>query len=219
MTDQTSDKAINKSVSQVVKLAILGDGAVGKTTLINAIRNHVISFGKNSQAAQNTIRTMFMDFQVVPSTTESPIIYSIWDLQGQKTVDCHPIDLIPHIILGGTSLVIFTFAMNDAQSFENLFSPDGWYDITKDRIERENIPIIFVGNKRDMNQEVIPEAAKKICQRFPTFKGFILTSAITGEGIEQLLSELSKYVSPLYNYNIFESERIFHDVIKPENKI
>ncbi|OLS25620.1 MAG: GTPase KRas precursor [Candidatus Heimdallarchaeota archaeon LC_3] len=219
MTNHNNDNDQVGIVSQVIKMVILGDGAVGKTTLIKAIENSVTSFGKNSQASDKTERTIFIDFHVVPSTSESPVIYSIWDLQGQRQVACHPIELTPHSILGGASIVVFAFAMNDTQSFENLFSSDGWYDITHEKIERENIPIIFVGNKCDMNQVVIPEAAEKICKRHPTFKSFIMTSAITGEGIEELISEMNKYVSSLYNYQTIGSERIFHEVTKSQSKI
>ena len=219
MTNHSSGKDQERVVSKVIKMVILGDGAIGKTTLIKAIENYITSFGKKSQASDQTERTLFMDFHVVPSTSESPVIYSIWDLQGQRQIACHPIEMTPHSILGGASIVIYAFAMNDAQSFENLFSSDGWYEITKEKVEQENIPAIFVGNKQDMKQEIIPEAAEKICKRYPTFKSFILTSAITGDGIKELITEMNKYASSIYNYQIIQSERILHEVIKSQNKI
>jgi small GTP-binding protein len=217
MSKPSVEQGQNEIVSQVVKLVILGDGAVGKTTLIEALRNYITSFGKNSQASDKTLRTRFIDFHVVPSTSESSVIYSIWDLQGQRQTACHPIDLISDSILGGAGLVIYLFAINDAQSFENLFGKDGWYEITRQRIEREQIPIILVGNKVDTKPEVILEAARKIAKRYPTCKGFLTTSAISGEGIPELVSELQKHVTSLYNYQIVDHEKILHEVVKTQN--
>jgi GTPase SAR1 family protein len=158
-----------------------------------------------------------MDFHVVPSTHDSPFIYSIWDLQGQRQTACHPIDLIPENILGGAGLVIFLFAINDAQSFENIFGTDGWYEITRQQIEREQIPIILVGNKADTKPEVILEAAQKIGKRYPTCKGLLTTSALSGEGIPELVNELQKHVTSLYNYQIVDHEKILHEVVKTQN--
>jgi small GTP-binding protein len=218
MSDLSPDHDPDQTVSQTVKLVILGDGAVGKTTLIKAIYNYTTSFGKNSRASDQTERTKFIDFKVIPSTSQSPVIYSFWDLQGQRQASCHPIDLISDTILRSAGLVIFVFAMNDAQSFENLFIADSWYEISKRNIEQEQIPIIFVGNKADAKPEVIPEAVEKISKRYPTFKKFIMTSAITGEGIEELVKELRIYVSSLYNYQIIDSQRIFSEVINSQTK-
>lgn len=216
MPNQSDDPARPNFVSQVVKLVILGDGAVGKTTLITAIHNYITSFGKNAKASDQTERTKFIDFKVIPTTSESPVTYQFWDLQGQRRISCHPIDLISDSILGGASLVMYLFAMNDAQSFENLFSKDGWYEISRTQIEQQQIPILLVGNKADTKPEVIQGAAQKIAKRYPTCKGFLTTSAISGEGIPELVNKVQKYISSFYNYQMVENDRILHEMVRPQ---
>jgi small GTP-binding protein len=215
MSDYLHFSESNQPVSQVIKIVILGDGAVGKTTLIHAVNNFISTYGTDTTSSKLTERTKFIDYHVVPSAPHSSVVYSIWDLQGQQHVKNFSLDLIPDCILGGVSLIIFVFAINDAQSFENLFTSDGWYPIICDRIEYNSIPVLFIGNKIDLRQEVIPESAEQICQRYPTSVGFLLTSAITGVGIKNFVSILSDYSGlSHHNYQILESENFLRATIK-----
>jgi small GTP-binding protein len=182
----------------VVKLVVLGDGAVGKTTIIDAVRTYIATNGTTTTTQLRTLRTQFIDFHVIPATTRTERVFSIWDLQGQRLKSTHPLDFIADTILAGSAIIVLMFAVNDAQSFENLLVQAGWYDLIKNRIECMGIPILVVANKADCHSEVIISSANKIVSKLPTFKRFLVTSAITGQGIKELvdailqLSELSE---------------------------
>ncbi len=195
-------------VSTVVKIVLLGDGAVGKTTFVEAIQNYVTSFGKIDHASQTTQRTRFIDFHVVPHSSANPLTYSVWDVQGQRNIACHPMALISQNVLGGAGMIVFMFAMNDAQSFENLFVKDGWYELAKEIIETKQIPVLVLGNKADTNHEVLANAAEKIAKRLPTCKGYLTISALTGQGIKEAVDLIKDHASPLFGYQLVESEKI-----------
>ena len=179
----------------VVKFVILGDGAVGKTTTIDAFRNFVTTDGELSKATAKTSRTRFVDFHTVRSYNDDhvPTTYSIWDLQGQRKAHTHPLDFIGDAIVGSSSFVILMFALDDPQSFENLLIDRGWYTLIKERIERERISLIFVGNKADRPAEMVEAAVKKIVSRLPTFRAYLAISALTGHGIKELVETIQKY--------------------------
>ena len=127
---------------------------------------------------------------------EAKEILQIWDLQGQRFRNpnqkspTNPLDLIPSIIVGSTSLIILMFSMNDYPSFQHLFEEGGWYDAIKPYIEPDTF-ILLLGNKADLEAEVYDNVIDKTCEKLPINK-FIKLSALEGENIN-LLSDYVYY--------------------------
>ncbi|OLS16574.1 MAG: hypothetical protein HeimC3_53200 [Candidatus Heimdallarchaeota archaeon LC_3] len=178
-----------QQTDSIFKVLILGDVSVGKTKLLESIHNYS-SFKKNLRSKfYFPIRTSFIDFYLIKLFPKR--IFYFLDFKGGKK-DMQILKLIQKSILNGVSLIIFTFSFDITKSFESIFDQNGWYEMLGEEIEKLNIPTIFVGNKRDKKSGFRSESARKFCNKLPTSKGFITTSAITSEGINDLVLELRK---------------------------
>ncbi|MFW9928557.1 MAG: GTPase domain-containing protein [Candidatus Thorarchaeota archaeon] len=203
MSSHSDDSGFPEHISPVVKMIILGDGAVGKTTLVQAISNYIRTLGEVCHATIPTNRTRFLDFHTISSTSKSPCTISLFDVQGQLRGTCHPVSVMGRNLLGSVCLALFIFAVNDYPSFEHLFSDEGWYGITKADIEENSIPFFLIGNKTDShNHEVISKSVEKIGKKYQTYKGYFETSAITGQGIPELVENIQKFTKPQFIYTI-----------------
>ena len=118
----------------------------------------------------------------------------IWDTAGQERFRSMSVQVIK-----ASDAVVLVYAINDKNSFLSL---DVWLSKINDVIDLTKKPIIIVGNKSDVDQnlrEVQYEEGKKYAES----KGykFFETSAKTGAGINEAFDEIFNQL-----FNVFESE-------------
>lgn len=166
-----------------IKVCILGDPSVGKTSLV---RHYTEGYFK-----ENYLSTIGVDFKgktmrvdICGQTKE--VIMTIWDIGGQTlwaTVRSN--------YLNGAQGVLLLFDLTNKSSL--LHIRDWYMDVT--RVLGKTVPISIIGNKCDLdynpNIEVIAmDLTKQLRPENPNIR-FYITSAKTGTNMDQVFEEIS----------------------------
>ncbi len=169
----------------VLPLMLLGDGQVGKTSLILKLTGNIFN---DSQLT--TVGKESYIYQV--NMHGYDLKMKIWDTAGQERFKSMSIQVIKN-----SDAVILVYAINDINSFNSL---DMWLSKLNDATDLSKKPIIIVGNKSDVNDRKITyEEGKKYAES----KGynFYETSAKSGEHIEEAFNDIFEQL-----YKTFEEE-------------
>lgn len=132
----------------LLKVIVLGDSGVGKTSLMNR-------YVQNSFSIQykGTIGADFMTKEV--DVDDRTVTLQIWDTAGQERFRSLGV-----AFYRGADCCVFVYDVNVAKSFDNL---NTWYNdfLNQARLSKpENFPFVVMGNKVDVNggsSRVIPE--------------------------------------------------------------
>jgi small GTP-binding protein len=152
------------------KILIVGDGAVGKTTLFQRI--------KTGSYNENTIMTIGVDFYTFElKQEENRIRLQIWDLGGQPQFK----KLLP-AYRGGTNAAIVMYDLTRYSTVQHL---EEWISFIRE--ENATIPILIVGSKLDLAEKICVKEAdlESYLKRFAF--GHCRCSSKTGTGIEDIL--------------------------------
>lgn len=125
--------------NRLYKVCIVGDGGVGKTTILHRFVDGV--FLENTKL---TIGTNFFLKTVKLPDENIKVTLQIWDLSGQERFS-----IIRPNFYGGSKGIIYTFDLTRRNSLINLLN---W----KKEIERVvgSIPCILLGNKLDLITDI-----------------------------------------------------------------
>ncbi len=174
-----SQKYALPSILNVLKIPILGEAYVGKTTIANVLSGGgYISDYKMTIGVDIFIR--YLD------TTSGTLKVQLWDLAGQKRFS-----FLRKIFYKGSHGAIFVFDLTRPKTIEVL---EDW--IKDFKYLYPDTPIILVGNKKDLvNDRKIPETyGDSLAKKFNT--EYIEISAKTGENVEKsfniLLTKIAK---------------------------
>ena len=135
---------------KVIRISILGDTSVGKTSIIRAYLN--FEFLETNTSNIGTEKTD----KKIKMKDGKEIKLIIWDTAGQETFRSMSTSYIKK-----SQGVILSFDITERRSFESL---GDWLDVVK---QNANIPIVLFGNKCDLfenrvvSQEEIEEFTKK----------------------------------------------------------
>ena len=169
----------------VLPLMLLGDGQVGKTSLILKLTGNIFN---DSQLT--TVGKVSYIYQV--NLHGYNLKMKIWDTAGQERFKSMSIQVIKN-----SDAVILVYAINDINSFNSL---DMWLSKLNDATDLSKKTIIIVGNKSDVNDRKITyEEGKKYAES----KGynFYETSAKSGDHIEEAFNDIFEQL-----YKTFEEE-------------
>ena len=161
---------------KAIKVILLGESGVGKTSIIRRYINNEFS-----QYSESTLGTTFLVKEIVKKN----IIYRliIWDTSGQEKYHS-----VTNLFINNSNIVILIYSIDSRISFEGL---DYWYNSIKERLEGENYILAIVGSKSDLiDDEAVPEEEGK---KFAESKNaiFKLVSAKSfPEGINDLFNTL-----------------------------
>ena len=164
-----------------IKIILLGETAVGKTSIIKRFYDDEFNEFENS-----SITMSYVDKTIEIDNKKYKLI--IWDTIGQETYRS-----ISKLFLNETKIVILVYSIVNKASFENLTF---WYNLYQEELGNE--PVLGVaGNKADLfnNQEVTYEDAKS----FADSKGAIFAEISAKENrqtIDVFMNNLVKaYIS------------------------
>mmetsp|Transcript_7881 Transcript_7881/g.12624 ORF Transcript_7881/g.12624 Transcript_7881/m.12624 type:complete len:205 (+) Transcript_7881:119-733(+) len=165
----------------LLKVIILGDSGVGKTSLMNQYVNK-----KFSNQYKATIGADFLTKEVM--VEDRLVTMQIWDTAGQERFQSLGV-----AFYRGADSCVLVFDVNSTKTFENL---DSWRDeflIQAGPRDPENFPFVVIGNKIDLDSQRTVSAKRAIawCQskgNIPYFE----TSAKEAINVEQAFQVIAK---------------------------
>jgi small GTP-binding protein len=182
-----------------VKVAVVGDGSVGKTSLVNSLT------GKSSFMEQYII-TIGVNIVVhkVERHNGIKINFAIWDLGGQQRFIA-----VRPTFYRGSQLVVYVFDLTNKVSFDNLMTK--WFQEVHRSCKPSSYKGLIVGNKVDLSESRVVdfETAKK----FAEARGFeyLETSAKDGTGTHELVDSLIA--------NVIGKESVQKEIYSPQKAL
>ena len=181
----------------VIKIVLLGDGAVGKTGLRLRFMGHGFQSSYLSSLgadfALKEVRTAH------PKTKEEITTkLQIWDLAGQQ----HYSNIRSNYYIGAHGAFI-VYDVSRRSSFDNI---SNWIVELKKNIGNK-IPIVIIANKIDLREQSHPsfihtEEGERIVQsiksEYELDVGYVETSAKSGDGVQEAFSKLIDQLLILY---------------------
>jgi internalin A len=184
-----SQSVKTKSLNQA-KMIFLGQGAVGKTSLVQQILHGM--FDPNQTKTEGiSIHQWQVDGKEKrkskgkSKSEESKIKLNIWDFGGQEIMHA-----THQFFLTKRSLYLLVI---DARAGKHESNIEYWLKIIQS-FGGES-PVLIVGNKTD--QHLLDIDRTGLGKKYPNIVGILETSAATGAGIETLKAEIAKQVDSL----------------------
>ncbi|XP_059084201.1 ras-related protein Rab-38-like [Tigriopus californicus] len=201
----------DRSSSRLYKVIVVGEVHCGKSAII---RRYVHNFFNDTYRS-----TVGVDFhlKIIPYNEELELRLQLWDIAGQERFS-H----MTRAYFKGAMGALVVFDLSNAQSFEAVAKWKG--DIDKKCLlpDGRRIPTILIGNKRDVARDKCLPCDLTISE-FATEKGFVpkwyKTSAKTGDGIEDALRILVKYIMAMDTWNRPLADPDEQDVFQPQKTI
>jgi small GTP-binding protein len=154
------------------KVAIVGSGGVGKTTLLRRYAT--------GKFRESRIMTIGVDFQTIEVDLKGqPIKLTVWDLAGQERFAPFRDGFYK-----GARAVAMVFDVHDRGSFDDL---PHWLQEAQGVVP--DAYLVVNGNKTDLPRVVAPEEGKAYAASINA--AYIETSAKTGEGVQQFFRYLA----------------------------
>ncbi|MFC2146554.1 COR domain-containing protein [Acidobacteriota bacterium] len=161
------------------KLLIVGNGEVGKTTLMKKLKDNsfLVEVGKEETTHGINIVPWELQCQFEADGDENVTIH-FWDFGGQDIYHA-----THQFFLTKRSLYLFVW---EARKEEESKSFDYWLNIIN--LLSANSPVIVVMNKSDVRTKHIDEAS--IEEKFNNIVTFLQVSCFTGDGISKLKEQI-----------------------------
>jgi len=195
-TDSSNNGGISSNASHnssKIKCVFLGDGAVGKTSLI-------VSYTTNGYPSEY-IPTAIDTYDVVVHVDGDPVTFEMCDTPGQDDFDT-----LRPLVYPDTDVFLICFSVVSPSSFLNI--REKWIPEIKKSREKgkkkasKNVPIILVGTQSDLRNDVNTRVelakykeqpvteieAKKLAKDLGCVN-FIETSALTQHNLKEVFDE------------------------------
>jgi len=153
------------------KITVIGDGAVGKTSLIQKFTN--------DNFKEEYIKTIGAQFSIFDKKIDGDKIKLLfWDIAGQDDFNF----LRPSFFKNSVAaIIVYTLEENELgeESFKHIHN---WgLDIKK---HCGDIPVVIFGNKVDLiNEKQLDTSAVEKIVKENNYLGYFITSAKTGHGV------------------------------------
>jgi small GTP-binding protein len=162
------------------KMVILGDGEVGKTTLLTTFVKGIDRFKEDYKATIGA-NIMTKNYKLLDNIT---VNLNMWDLAGQFDYffSCR------QMYLTGSQAVVLVYDATRKETFDNI---QKWYDEVVKLVEKDKIEFLLIGNKIDLEDQiqVSYEEAKDLAKKLKI--PFIQTSAKIGNNVDKAFGSLA----------------------------
>lgn len=155
------------------KICLLGDGGVGKTSLV---RRFVYDFFSDEYLTSFGTKVT----KKVLDLGEIELTLMIWDILGQKTHKA-----LHHAYYKGANGALLVCDLTREETIKNLI---GWRDDFVAVVG--SVPVLPIANKNDLESKVSEATLAQIADMLG--QGFVKTSAKTGEGVQEAFIRLGK---------------------------
>ena len=169
------------------KILIVGDGGVGKTTILFRYVD-----GRFLEDTKMTVGTNFFIKDIDLPKFNAQVKFQIWDLGGQEHFAA-----IRQNFYAGAKGVIYVFDLTRRYSFNNLLE---WRDEVEAVIGKE-IPSILIGNKLDLisNDSLdISQDELTVMKEELHYSKYFKTSAKNNFGIEEAFHKMGSIIFQRY---------------------
>ncbi|MEM2954504.1 MAG: Rab family GTPase [Candidatus Nanoarchaeia archaeon] len=173
----------------IKKIALLGDGCVGKTSLV--VRFVKSIFDEQYISTFGAVTSMKeVKFEKNGKMLEAKLL--IWDLQGQKM----PNDSLLKAHLRNSDGAFLVGDLTRKDTFDNL---SNYWAAKLETFGYNQIPVIILGNKYDLKEQIQISAtyfsylSEKLKQKI-NICGSFYTSAKTSENVEKAFITLALYM-------------------------
>ena len=171
-----------------VKVVLLGEAGVGKTSII-----HQFTYHQFDPDCISSISAQFVSKTVEFANLEKAIKFDIWDTAGQERYRS-----MAKIFYKDAKVIIFVYDITSEPTFEGM--KNYWYEQVKLNCEKDAI-LAVVANKNDLYNE--QKVSDEVGQKFADDIGAIFqsTSALSDSGITKLFDNVGKkLIDPDYDY-------------------
>lgn len=163
-----------------IKLVLLGDSGVGKTSIVSQYVS-----GKCSDSVKPTIGAAFVTKEINMEGKQIELL--IWDTAGQEVYR----GLAP-MYYRSALIAIIVYDVTRAQSFDAV---NYWIKELKTNVDG-NIVILVCGNKTDLEESRVVEYDSALANAETNGALYAETSASTGTGVERMFQmAVSKLIS------------------------
>ena len=168
----------------VFKILILGNAAVGKTSLINRFCEGAFQEDYKPTLGANIVRK---DVDIQGSSSIVKVRLILWDLAGQEKYS-----VVRSMYFSGVEGALLIYDLTRYNTFDSISSK--WMKDFKKYVRKESV-FILIGNKSDLNDKrVVPTERGKELAKEIRASHFIETSAKLGENIEEAFLTLVKQI-------------------------
>lgn len=164
-----------------LKIIIIGDSGVGKSSLIEAF-----NYKKISKSAKPTIGAEFSKKKLRLNESGIEVNLQLWDTAGQERFQS-----LCTSFYRGSDGCILVFDISSAESYENL---DKWRQVFQSTTgdETRQIPIVLVGNKIDCVNTIHRDQVINEWVKTNKAQAYIEASALKNIGIEDIFQSVAQ---------------------------
>jgi small GTP-binding protein len=167
----------NTKYARNYKIVMLGDSGAGKTSLMNRFVDKSLNISSS--------RTFGLDFLMRDIViNKENVRLTIWDTAGTERFKS-----LSNMQIRGAHAYILCVDITNPNSFNELHI---WLDKIKNS-STEQVPIFLVGTKNDLDYTVHPDIMKGFAE-LKNLSGCFQTSAVTGEGVDEVFFELAETI-------------------------
>ena len=171
ISDPNASRELN-----LIKILILGDQAVGKTSIL-------LRYSK-SNFSEILLPTLGVDFKQKEVFHKGQSYYlQIWDSAGQERFRS-----VTRTYYKKASAVILAYDCTNMQSFQNI---QQWLGQMKSEVDL-NAPVVLISTKNDLVEEVDSNLGKKLAKEMDV--AFFKTSAKDGGGVDEMFKFILEQV-------------------------
>jgi small GTP-binding protein len=166
------------------KIILAGDKNVGKTSLITRFCDNIFKEDMKSTIGVDFKRKVI---DLKGEHKDFSLDLNIWDFAGEKKYRA----LFPSYANGAAGAMI----LFDTTNKKSLYDIENWINIINENAQKDVVKIL-IATKIDLkkDREVSKNDAKNFCKKYEWCKGFISTSAKTGENVEKAFLQVAKEI-------------------------
>lgn len=187
----------------ILKVIILGDSGVGKTSLMHRYVND-----KYSQQYKATIGADFLTKEV--TVDDKVATMQVWDTAGQERFQSLGV-----AFYRGADCCVLVYDMTNAKSFENIKSWRDEFLVHANILAPETFPFVILGNKVDVEESkktVSVKSAQELAKSLGNVPLF-LTSAKNAINVDTAFEEIARSALQQNQADADAFEEDFNDAI------